>query len=343
MNEYMPGRAGSGFAGKKGIIILFSFSLLILLILPAGAIISSSATDCEVDEDCEAYFSWCRCSWVCAKENPDKGKICPLGCPSDVDVSSKPECSCADGECVFTNVKEGDLIKISTSSVVYFYDGYVRQVFPDEQTYFSWYRKFGEVKIISQASMEAISLGDNVVVRAGTKLVKITTDPKVYAVSPYGILHHIDSEVRATTLYGADWAQRVVDVPDAFFTDYTIGDPINEDKHPEGSLIKYADADDIYYINDAGEKRKFTSIAAFDANRFDFSNILTISEILTYSDGDDIAGLEKHLSAPFSWRFFALFCPAPDEWVNCMPVLIPEAAEYCQWVEENCPGAHIAY
>jgi len=190
---------------------------------------------------------------------------------------------------------EGDLIKMDGLSSVYYYAGGERYVFPNEKTYFSWYSDFSGVKTISQAELEAIPLGDNVVIRPGTKLVKITTDPKVYAVGPSGVLHHVDSEARATTLYGANWAQRVVDVPDAFFTNYEIGTAISSDVHPEGSLVKYADSADMYYINAAGEKQKFASMDAFNANRFKLSDVVTISDTLTYSAGDDISGADSDL------------------------------------------------
>ena len=62
--------------------------------------------------------------------------------------------------------------------------------------------------------------------RPGAKLVKIQTDPKVYAVSRNGVLHWVKTEALATALYGANWNTRVDDVPDTFFTNYTVGTPI---------------------------------------------------------------------------------------------------------------------
>jgi hypothetical protein len=58
--------------------------------------------------------------------------------------------------------------------------------------------------------------------------VKITTDPKVYAVAKGGVLRHVGSESVAAALYGADWAQRIDDVPDPFFVNYALGSPILE-------------------------------------------------------------------------------------------------------------------
>ena len=58
-------------------------------------------------------------------------------------------------------------------------------------------------------------------------MVKIQTAPNVYAVSANGILHWIKDEATATALYGADWNTHVDDIPDVFFSSYTIGSDIN--------------------------------------------------------------------------------------------------------------------
>jgi len=95
----------------------------------------------------------------------------------------------------------GDLIKMDGLSSVYYLaaDG-KRYVFPSEATYFSWYSDFSGVVTISQSELESYPLGKNVTMRPGTKLVKITTNPKVFAVTPGGNLVWVDSEATATTL-----------------------------------------------------------------------------------------------------------------------------------------------
>ena len=58
------------------------------------------------------------------------------------------------------------------------------------------------------------------------KMVKIISDPKVYAVSRGGLLRWIGTEEIAKALYGNDWNKQIDDVSDAFFFNYRIGDPI---------------------------------------------------------------------------------------------------------------------
>src|SRR3989338_1179681 len=147
----------------------------------------------------------------------------------------------------------GDLIKqIGLPTVYYLGADGKRYVFPNEQTYFSWYSDFSGVVTIPQSELESYPVGPNVTIRSGTKLVKITTDPKVYAVAPGAELKYIPDEATATTLYGANWAKRVVDVSDAFIGYYKVNgvsyinktdagvqaSKVSSTAYPQGSLVK---------------------------------------------------------------------------------------------------------
>ncbi len=127
------------------------------------------------------------------------------------------------------SLNAGDLIRGNATPAVYYYGGDgKRYVFPNEKTYKTWYSNFGGVKTISDADLAAISLASsNVTYRPGTKLVKVTTDPKVYAVDKGGMFRWVKTEAVAVALWGANWAQSVEDLPDAFFSNYTMGADIN--------------------------------------------------------------------------------------------------------------------
>jgi len=101
-----------------------------------------------------------------------------------------------------------------------------RYVFPNPATYFTWYVNFSKIIIISPDQMAAIPLGRNATVRPGAIMVKFPSDDKVYAVAKSGILRWVTDEATARALYGADWNTKVIDLSDAFFGDYTMGDPI---------------------------------------------------------------------------------------------------------------------
>jgi len=196
----------------------------------------------------------------------------------------------------------GDLIKMEGLSSVYYLgsDG-KRYVFPNADTYFSWYEDFSGVKTIPQSELESYPLGKNITIRPGTYLVKIQTDPKVYAVEPGGDLLHVADEEAAKALYGENWADRVVDVADAFFTNYNVtGEQVTSDSYPAGSLVKF-DGSDIYYINDDGNARMIEDEAAFEANRFDWDDILTAPEGMDMpTEGDAVTGSESALFDPTS-------------------------------------------
>jgi plastocyanin len=121
----------------------------------------------------------------------------------------------------------GDLIKGSGDTVYYFAVDGKRYVFPNSKTYFTWYTDFSTVKQIPDNMLSTIQLArQNVTYRPGKKMVKVTTDPKVYVVDQSGVLRHVASEQLAETLYGLAWKNQIDDVPDAFFANYRVGTQI---------------------------------------------------------------------------------------------------------------------
>lgn len=124
---------------------------------------------------------------------------------------------------------DGDLIKgTETDTVYYFFNG-SRYVFPTEKTYKSWYgNDFSKVKTIPMEQLVTYPLGrQNITYRPGIQLLKITTDPKTYAIGKGGKLRWVQNEAVAILLFGNDWAKQVHDLPDPFFINYSIGNPIS--------------------------------------------------------------------------------------------------------------------
>ncbi|MBI1908397.1 hypothetical protein HYS28_03200 [Candidatus Uhrbacteria bacterium] len=126
------------------------------------------------------------------------------------------------------DVAAGSLIRGQTFSAVYYLgaDG-LRYVFPSEKTYFTWYANFNDVQWLTDAELGKIQIGGNVTYKPGAKLVKINSDPKTYAVGQNGELRWVTSEEIAVSLYGSTWnTTKTDDIPDAFFSNYTVGEPI---------------------------------------------------------------------------------------------------------------------
>ena len=131
----------------------------------------------------------------------------------------------------------GDLVKLACAAnagvndpckaVYYLGQDGKRYVFPNEKTYKTWYSDFSTVKTISAADLAKYLIGGNATYRPGVKLVKINTDPKVYAVAGDGTLRWVTTADIAAALYGASWATTLVDdISDAFFVNYKTGSQI---------------------------------------------------------------------------------------------------------------------
>ncbi|MDD4902231.1 MAG: hypothetical protein PHE24_03765 [Patescibacteria group bacterium] len=192
----------------------------------------------------------------------------------------------------------GDLIKINgLSSVYYLGANGKRYVFPNQSTYFSWYKDFSGVITIPASEMEGYPLAANVVVRPGTKLIKSPSINTVYAVEPNGVLRSIVSEANAISLWGANWAKMVIDVPDSFFVNYTVGTPLAVGAYPIGQLIKTAGSPDVMLLAADGTARKFASQAAFDANSYNFDYVATVpTAYVMPSTGAVVNGIESGLN-----------------------------------------------
>lgn len=126
------------------------------------------------------------------------------------------------------DLSAGDLFRGETLSAVYYYsvDG-TRYVFPNQNTYESWYGEdFSTVKFISDAELTKVQIGGNVTYKPASRMIKINTDPRTYMPTKDGVLRHVANESVAVGYYGSTWNTYIDDLADGFFTNYTIGDPI---------------------------------------------------------------------------------------------------------------------
>ncbi len=141
----------------------------------------------------------------------------------------------------------GSLVKNVSGFAVYFIgeDG-KRHAFPNEQVFHTWFPDFNSVHTVTDEALAGVPLGAPMTVRPGTKLVKITTDPRVYAVGTGGVLQWIRTEDVARALYGPDWAARVIDVSDAMFVTYERGADIGTYLYPNGSVV--TQSGDLYFV-----------------------------------------------------------------------------------------------
>lgn len=124
------------------------------------------------------------------------------------------------------DVPTDTLVKADGSAVYYYASDGKRYVFPNEGTYKSWFSDFSGIVQVSAGELAMMQIGGNVTYRPGIRMVKIQSDPKVYAVDEGGRLRWVVSESLAEEMYGQFWNKAIDDVSDTAFADYTMGDDI---------------------------------------------------------------------------------------------------------------------
>lgn len=123
--------------------------------------------------------------------------------------------------------QSGSLIKLLGNDAVYYCGANgKRYAFPNEKIYFTWYENFEKVLEIEAEEMSKIPLGGNVNYRPGARMLKLQSSPKVYAVDKGAVLRWVVSGEIAESLYGIDWREKIDDLPDSLFFNYTIGNNI---------------------------------------------------------------------------------------------------------------------
>ncbi|MAF13645.1 MAG: hypothetical protein CMI53_02000 [Parcubacteria group bacterium] len=170
-----------------------------------------------------------------------------------------------------------ELIKSNEFGTVYYLDSRgARHPFPNAKTYESWYgNDFSRIVTVSNEFLFNYPLGKNITIRPGTFLVKVRTAPEVYAVEQGGVLREIQNESIAEAIYGENWASRVVDVPDVFFENYLVGQPIVHDYTTPDSILYKDESSGKYYFRNDNILRPFASTADIFANRFNLDFALT--------------------------------------------------------------------
>ncbi|MEW6610975.1 MAG: hypothetical protein AB1352_05140 [Patescibacteria group bacterium] len=197
------------------------------------------------------------------------------------------------------------VVKIAGSSTLYYIDDNgIRHAYPNQKTWESWQGKIPnplsaqagksqipKIEVITNDELASMTLGENVTMRPGT-LIKIPSSPQVYAVEPGGILKPLVGEQTAIDLYGKEWAKRVVDVPEVFFSDYLIGKTVRgradlpdgtlvrlETPPSEPPLLKGGTSGGGYYLKDKGVLSPFKDDTAVKDNRLLQTNAVVIPQL----------------------------------------------------------------
>lgn len=135
------------------------------------------------------------------------------------------------------NVKKGDLVKLRCGSlaksddachaVYYIGDDGDRHPFLNGEVFLSWYHDFDDVKTITSSKMEDYDLGETVLFKPGSVLVKFVSSPVIYAVDENSILRAYETENLVRADYGSNWKNEIVTVSDQLYSVFRIGSEID--------------------------------------------------------------------------------------------------------------------
>ena len=105
-------------------------------------------------------------------------------------------------------------------------------------------------------------------------------------------------EQTAIDLYGYNWAKKVIDVPEVFFSDYQIGKSVRGRADlPDGALVQLESNDGKWYFKDKGVLSPFKDVAAVKENRLDMNAAVVIPQLFPVRTRV-ISGLESRIVEP---------------------------------------------
>ncbi|MFA6526488.1 MAG: hypothetical protein WCT26_03720 [Candidatus Buchananbacteria bacterium] len=191
---------------------------------------------------------------------------------------------------------QGDLIKASGNPAVYYVDGNgYRHLFPTEATFFTWYAgswRDQSIKTISSSEFSQIASGKNVTARPGSNLLRFENSLVMYAILPDARLCH------APAHYGNYQYNRALVIPVGFQVDYNADsncDITQSVNLPEGTLLRYVNSNDIYYIQN-GQRRHITT-NGMTANRFRYESVVSnVDWSMSYPEGAILDGYDSSIS-----------------------------------------------
>ena len=143
---------------------------------------------------------------------------------------------------------DGRFVRARNTSTIFYIDEYgVRHPFLDDVTFFSWFETYEDVEVIEITEMITYQFGSPMIPKPDTVLVKSKNSPNVYLLlhnpddpmRPY--IRWIESEEVANAIYGNQWSEYVVDVPNKVMAQFwnleSIVNP-QEGALPDASQLK---------------------------------------------------------------------------------------------------------
>ena len=147
-----------------------------------------------------------------------------------------------------TVVEIGSFVRSESFDTVYYIaDDYTRRPFYNSQTFFTWQDSFDSIVFTTDATLQLLPLGGPMLPKAGSVLVKIQSDARVFALAAStedegDTLRWIPDEETAITLCGNDWADYVIDLPPTLFPRFREGTEMSENETIDQDLLHKREA-----------------------------------------------------------------------------------------------------
>ncbi|KKU06208.1 MAG: hypothetical protein UX09_C0056G0001, partial [Candidatus Uhrbacteria bacterium GW2011_GWE2_45_35] len=123
-----------------------------------------------------------------------------------------------------STVVTGQFVRAYGFNTIYYIDeDGARRPFWDTNSFFAYADSFDEVVWVTDATLPTMTLGAPMLPAPGVVLVKIQSDPKVYAIDTDNILRWVPDESTANALYGAAWADYIIDLEPTSFARFSSG------------------------------------------------------------------------------------------------------------------------
>jgi hypothetical protein len=120
----------------------------------------------------------------------------------------------------------------------------VRRPFINAEHFFTWESDFRNIVSVTPATLAYYPLSAPMLPKPGVTLVKLQSSPQVYTTEADPLdenkiwIHWIPGEKEAIVMFGADWADYVIDLPDTLFTSLSLGDNETDFSPRDKSFMK---------------------------------------------------------------------------------------------------------
>jgi hypothetical protein len=201
---------------------------------------------------------------------------------------------------LYPRAEPGDIITSPDIDTIYYINSEgKRVVFPDAQTYESWYGDFSALKTIPRDVLESYPLsGRNATIRPGTYLVKIQSSPQVWMIGfPNALFWLAQGEPQAKAIFGETWQERLVDIPEYYFANYTEGaDLYGHSLYPAGTLIHIKENNQWYLVTPEGQRP--VTEKGMKENHFQATFAVELGQPLDLPLGPTLDGYEARWGSP---------------------------------------------